>query len=104
MMYWKAVEPRITTLDVDPITGLECKYFPKRHWNPTRFPAGERRGVQGYGLCGDSWPGNREGGSKDTDRSALISRDDLSSAASSEVRLPRLVTPGTELPRNLCSG
>ena len=49
MMYWKAVELRTTKVDVDPKTGLECKYFPKRHWNPTRFPAGERRGVQGYG-------------------------------------------------------
>ena len=43
MMYWKAVESRITTLDVDPITGLECKYFPKKTLEPDQLPRGGKK-------------------------------------------------------------
>ena len=45
MMYWKAVELRTTTLNVDPKTGLECKYFPKKTLEPDQVPRrGEKRG------------------------------------------------------------
>ena len=42
-LYRKAVEPRTTTLDVDSITGLECKYFPKKTLEPDQVPRGGKK-------------------------------------------------------------